>query len=106
MPIPRFPDYPIPRLPDFPATRSLLSERLVERGNTRNDRRAILGGLARSVVGGGHRGVRRLDRIERIAGDDTPDLVGVEHFARQELLGELVERRAVLLDECLGALVV
>src|SRR3954468_6428349 len=34
------------------------------------------------------------------------DLVGVEHFAREQLLGDLVEGGAVLLDERLGALVV
>ena len=34
--------------------------------------------------------------LERLAGGDAAHLIGVEHLAREQLLGDLVERDAVL----------
>src|SRR4051812_5869999 len=95
----RLPPYPITR---FPIPRLFLGERLVER---RNLQRTLLRGLPRGV---GDRGRRRLRlvRLERFATHDASDLVGVEHFTHEELLGDAIERNAVFFERRLGALVV
>ena len=36
--------------------------------------------------------------LERLAGDDAADLLRVEHFADEELLGDALERDAVLFE--------
>ena len=73
-----------------------LRQRFIERRQRRNDRRALLR-LTASVValrGGG----RCAALFERFAGDDPADLIRVQDLARQQLLGDPIERDAVLLE--------
>src|SRR5205807_917798 len=74
-----------------PSTDSLfLRDWLVQRRDRLDDAGPFLGRAARVLDGGRHRG--RLVGLERLAGDDAADLLGVEHFADEELLGNAVER--------------
>ena len=43
-----------------------------------------------------------LRRLERLAGDDAADLLGVEHFAHEQRVGDAIERVAMRLDHLLA----
>src|SRR5438045_4209835 len=81
-----------------------LRQRLVER---RHDRRALLRPRTRFVFFGAHGPCgRRLRLLERQAGSKALDLLGVEHFARQEAFGDLQQRLFAAGEQLVGALVV
>src|SRR5581483_10722681 len=81
---------------------SFLRERLVQ---GRDDRRALF--QARTLVFFVHRRPRRrrLRILEGEAGGETPDLVRVEHFAREQLVGDLHEGRLLAGEQLRGALI-
>src|SRR5258705_4083665 len=82
----------------------LLRQRLIERRQRLDDGRALLCGALRTVVGRRHH-VPRGVLFERLAGENAAHLLGVEHLAREELLGDPKERRLVPLQHAAGALV-
>src|SRR3954468_4532652 len=94
--------WPVP-----PVAMLFLRQRFVESGN---DRRALLlpgpGFVFFAGRGRGGASGRRLRVVQRQAGREAPDLVGVEHFTRQEGVGHLDQRVLVGAEKLVRALIV